>query len=379
MKKVDKKNLSKKVKLILSLFLVIFLFIFFWTNRSNFAPVNLGIWLKNEASCILPGQGFPLDLGENKVLQENFKLSRKNLVILGDSSFVSLSASGRKIFENNHNFENPCLKTSGLRSIIYDLGGKKFKIESLSKSVHTDITEENITCGAISESGIYCLVTRSKVYPSELRVFDVNNKEKYRYCFSDYYVTDAGISENSKQACVSGVNSEGGKLKSEVYILDFKSETPKLIMEIPYNFLHHICFFENGNVLAVGNKYASVINPGKSTRVDYSFENMELQDFDFNKKDGACFCLSTGNFGILTAINSEGTEIFKSNISENVESISYFQGKIAVLTQKEILIYNLLTSGKKSKEIKAGFKKVLLTPFSRVYLLGTKTIETLNI
>lgn len=43
--------------------------------------------------------------------------------------------------------------------------------------------ENEIISGAVSENGVYGLITESKDYLSEMIIFDKSGKEKYKYYF----------------------------------------------------------------------------------------------------------------------------------------------------------------------------------------------------
>ena len=83
----------------------------------------------------------------------------------------------------------------------------------------------------------------------------------------------------------SGISSDNGDIISNIYIIDTASGIIKSQFLIPDNLITDIKFFSNGNFVAIGDKYATFINPKTKSVVKQFYENNILKFYDFNKKN----------------------------------------------------------------------------------------------
>lgn len=370
----SKKTFNDIKNIILVLFLV-FLFLIIWVNRVKLYPENTLIWLKDKIySTIASGEGFPCEIEGEKISAENFKISNNNIIALSDNSLNIINCFGNVVRKEKHNFSNPCLKSGDVRNIIYDRGGKNFRIESLSQNLYSGKCEKNIIACAVSDSGTFAIVHQSASHLAETRIYNKKGKEKYSFSFSENYISDITLNSAGTEAAVCGIAAENGNISSSLYILDFNSSEPKLQFDLKDNTVTRLEYLSGENILALGDKYMSFINLKSKNITNYSYENKILKFYDFNKNEGICCCFSSsinesGNDEIVM-IGITGEEIFKIQTSETLSGISHRGSKTAAITPHKIILYNF--SGKTEGFIrtKNHAKKIILLPHSHACLLG---------
>ncbi len=379
----EQKKLFDDIKTVILVLFCSFLFLFLWVNRVKLSPDNVLLWIEGKAKSALFGPGYPCKIEGDKTYAENFKFSDGNLFILSDTAFTILNSSAKIVREDKHNFGHPCLKLGSTRGIIYDRGGKNFKIESCAKNISSGTTEKDIIGCAISDNGIYAIAQRSLDYLAELIIFNTNNKEKYKYSFSECYISDVSLNSAGTECAACGMSADNGNINSLVYIFDFKSETPKSQFKLNNNMIIRLEYMANGNILAIGDKYMAFINLKSKMIKNFPYDNKILKFYDFNKDYGICCCFSQSlteiNGDEIINLDTNGKELFCTQTHENISSLSRRKNRTVCLTKNKIISYGATGRNERSVDIQNHPQKILLAPHSYIYSLSGNAIEKWSI
>ncbi len=376
-------KIIKDIKKITLILLSVFLFLIVWNNRIKLHPDNVILWLKGNWMSFHMGKGFPQKAFGQAVSAENFNLMGKNPVALSDTGFTVFNNSGYLIRNEKHSFSNPLLKIGGIHAIIYDVGGKKYKIESIAESIYTSETDNNIISCSISENGKYGIVTESQNYLSELKVYDSKNSEKYRYYFSEHYICDFELNSAGDQGIASGINTEEGNINSYLYVLNFKFQEPQNKFKLENNLVTKVKYFSNGNILAIGDNYLSVINPASGSVKNFSFDEKLLKFYDFRKDRGICCCLSPSENKScddeIVVVDMLGKEIVSVSTNENLNSIAYSGKRIIASSKNKLYAYNYEGKPEGYIDNQPYFKKIIMNSGSYVYAIKSNEIYKVKI
>ncbi len=376
-------KLIKDIKKIILILTSVFLFLIIWNNRIKLHPDNVLLWLKGTWMSFRVGNGFPQEILGQAVAAENFAVIGRNPVVLSDSGFTVFNSSGCTIRTQRHNFSTPLLKIGGLRAIIYDLGGKNYKIESCAKSIYSSKTDNNIISCSIAENGKYAVVTESQNYLSELKVYDSKNSEKYGYYFSEHYICDFELNSSGDQGVACGINTEDGNINSYLYILNFKSKEPQNKFKLENNLVTKVKYFSNGNILAIGDNYLSVINQALGSIKNFSFDAKLLKFYDFKRDKGICFCLSPSEGKScddeIVVIDMFGKESICTSTNENLKSLAYFGNRIIAFAKDKLYAYNCEGKFEGYINNQPYFKKIIMESGSCAYALKGNEIYKIKI
>lgn len=376
-------KIIKDIKKIILILMSVFLFLTIWNNRVKLHPDNVFLWCKGAWMSLKIGQEFPKEILGQTVARDNFTTIGKNPIILSDSCFTVLNSSGLTLRTVKHNFSSPLLKTNGIRGILYDVGGKDYKIESCAESLSNFKTDDNIISCSIAENGSYSVVTESQNYLSELRVYNSKNLEKYRYYFSEHYICDFELNDSGNQGVACGINTENGTISSCLYLLNFKSKEPQNKFKLENNLVTKVKYFSNGNILAIGDNYLSVINPALGKVKNFSFDEKLLKFYDFKKDKGICLCLSPSQNKSyddeILVIDIFGNEIINTLTHENLESLAYSGNRIVASSKNRLYVYS--REGKFEGYINSQihFKKIVMVSNSYVYAFKGNEVYKIKI
>lgn len=326
------------------------------------------------------GSGYPTPIVGNCIKENNFSLIMDNASFVSDSSFVVLNDSAKIITKRQHSFGTPILKTNGNRALIYNLGGRDFRIDSIPNLLYKSNLEQNIIAGAISKSGTYALIMESKKYLSELIVFSSKHEEIYRYYFADYYINNIDINDKGDLVAVSGMSSNDGIIKSIIYTFELNNDEPKDIFEYSDNMIFSLHFISNRNILSIGDSVASYIRGSKSK--DYNYDGKKLITFDIDKKEGVSLVFSEDEDLIncqIVVLNKEA--MVKSDIKTDlkIKSIAYKYNKVVTIEGDMIKVYALSGKLKKQEDARMDARKIKIASGNRAYILGVSEIRRVRI
>lgn len=370
----------KRISLILiSVFFVLTL----WANRINLYPENILLWTESFVKSLSIKNNFPVQIQGEKIMTENLQLNSGYIVALSDSFFNVLSKKGKLIQSEKHNFSNPNIKSAGLRHIIFDRGGKNFKISSNTRTLYTSETEQNILTASIANDGTYAVVTQSPRYLAELYVYGINNSLKFKISFSDYYITNIEINSSSSEIALSGISAYNGDIISNVYIVDNASKTIKSQFELPDNMVTDIKYFANGNVVAIGDKYSAFISPKTKSVTKKDYENKILKFYDFDKSNTLCVCISSSinesSRDTIIKLNDQAEEILKIQTDQSFNDVILKGEKIIGVTKNKIFSYNMWGSCEGYMDTHKFYKKILPSENGKIYALNSCEISQIKL
>lgn len=170
----------------------------------------------------LMGSGsYPIELSSNETASV---ISRGSYYyVLSNTNINAFTNSGKELFSYTHGFERPVLKVSSSRALVFEQGGTEallFNIKGLDKIIKT---EKGIISAGVSDSGVYSLATFSDKYASAVSVYSKKHRVIYEWYSAENTVNNVAISPNGKKIAVSAFGSSGGKYRSVLSVLKFKS------------------------------------------------------------------------------------------------------------------------------------------------------------
>lgn len=327
-------------------------------------------------------EDYPTDIMGTSVLEHNIHLSDTGVAYISDTSVVRLDINGKVIFNQQHSFTKPVMKSSGEFAVVYSLGGGSFRIISETEELYRGTQGSSIVDCDINSSGVYCIVSDQTGYLSNLSVYDVNNNLIYSYSFNDYYVVSVSLSEKGDAAVVGAVNTSNGEMVSAVYVLDFSKTEPVKVFEYNDQMLYDVSFINDNHYAVVTDSLVSVVECTKYREVPYSFDNRVLTGYDFSYDNGVFLSLSRSGDGrdcSVVSLNCEGSEVGSFSTSLKVSTLNVRDDKIACLSEGHLYIYNTYGDSFGNWDVGSDARNVILTKSKYVYILGVSEIRRISI
>ncbi len=200
-----------------------------WLLKLEKAGISLGrnpdVTIDSDGIFVNTGKtaegNFPIMLSDSSDYQMD--MMEENLVILSDTDFSIYSSDGELIESRKHDYSNVVLETMGSRSLVYESGGKKFRVEDKRKTVIEKTVEDSIIFARISKEGYIAVISTSQNYSCMLTIYDNKGNPIY-YRGSVDRIIEVCFNNDSTGCRVTVIDANIGKIVSRAYGVKFTSE-----------------------------------------------------------------------------------------------------------------------------------------------------------
>lgn len=240
-KKNRKKNMGKtsvRNIIIIAVAAVVIIALGLFLTRNKWIPEleKLGIYIGHSKSAEIDENGvlsnngelaegnFPIMLSNSSDYQMD--IMKDDLVILSDTDFSIYSSDGELLEARSHDYSNVVLKTSADRSLIYESGGNKFRVETERKTVFEKTIEDKIIFARLSNDGYTAVVSTSDTYSCMLTIYDIKGNAIY-YRGSVDRIIEVCFNNESTGCRVTVMDANIGQIVSRAYEVNFSSADEK--------------------------------------------------------------------------------------------------------------------------------------------------------
>ena len=178
-----------------------------------------------------------------------YLLYRGNLALVDRSGVEVYNSAGRRTLADDPAFSDPRAAASEQYMLVYDLGGKSYALYNSLARIYTGTLDFPISGGAVSDSGMYAVVTGTREYTSAVLLYSRNNKLKNRF-LKDKYVIDVAISDDGDRVAIVSAESVDGAYCAEFQVSVPGRDTALATLNMPGVFPLAVRFFDN-NCFAV--------------------------------------------------------------------------------------------------------------------------------
>ena len=382
----EKTDLSpaavKKIIIGVAIALVAGLIVFAFANRDKLTPANLSVWWTYDVLGNA-GRGYPVNIVGTEVKSNNFTENQNRIAYASDTSFVTLNSTGSEIANVQLRHSKPVMKACENRFLTYGLGEKEYQVLSFDKALFTGEAQNVIYTGDIASNGVYCFVTEGDGFMSELYVFNSDNNRIFKYSFFFFYVNAVALNNDGSGCVACGLSSDGGAMKTGVYVLDFGKEEPVNTYVIPNDAIIDCKYISGRRAALVGDNASYVIKVGAEEYNTVSYEDKPMVNYCFSPKTGS-FALALSKSGdgrscTLISYNDNGDKIFEVDNKYGAESLSVLNGTMAVLDGNTIYAYNKAGELKYSCDAGTGSRAIILISDKTAYVLSINQIRLVDL
>lgn len=225
---------------------------------------------------------FPINITDDITYQ--FGSMGSKLLMLSDTHLYIYSSDGTLKDTRQHDYSNSILKTSDKRALVYESGGKNFKVESVRDTVYAKSMENNIIFARINSSGYVAVVTTADMYVCELRVFNERGDEiYYRGCVDR--IQDLCFTNDNNGCIIVTLDAYEGQIVSKLMYLGFQDSENDWKSESIETLCLGIEITSNDHLFLFGDTKCAYYDMAGSQIAGYSYKN-QLLSYGF--QDGRC-------------------------------------------------------------------------------------------
>ena len=314
-------------------------------------------------AVISMGRGdYPIDFESTST--ENLIAKSGYYYVLTDGEIKAVTNGGKVVFTYSHGFENPVIKTSGTRAVLFNQGGQDALIFTLSGLEDNITSEKEIINAAIGDDGTYALVTNADGYVAKVSVYKKNAKLIYEWYSASDMVNNVAVFKNGKKIAISTLKANVSGFDSKVMILNFNSANAEFQKEYDGEIIYNLSTeFSRGVTVATSNTF-DFLKIRKFESSEYKNEyNLQM----LRESSGGTLLLynrendKTDN--IIVAISKKGEVSFETKFSGIVTDIAMKNNHIYCISDTKA--YILDSNGGIVRTADCGFGAVRFSVVSK--------------
>ncbi len=220
------ENLASRlsfVRVVLYMVLLVFVVVAVASNRTLITYDNLYFLVRDINASNQTAQSevdyvnYPVSSGE-----ADFAVYRGGLVIAGCEVVTALSGSGRQTLSVNVAYASPVVRASDKYILTFGRGEQSFAVYNAFVQVHREETDFPVYDAAMADNGTFAIVTRSRDYTSEVKIYNSDMK----LLAADHiggYVTGLSIAPDGSALGIVSSEAENGVWTTRIKLIRFGS------------------------------------------------------------------------------------------------------------------------------------------------------------
>ena len=162
----------------------------------------------------------------------DFDVFGNKLALAGSNGISLYTDSGRTALQDTETISNPVIESSEKYMLVYDSGGKEYRVYNLFTKVHSEKTEYSVYGAATADNGSYAIITGDGKHLSCVKVYNRRFKEILTIGRNSY-VTDVSLSPSGDRTAVLSYAEDCGTFVTHLYLT--KTSRSKPYAEIVIN------------------------------------------------------------------------------------------------------------------------------------------------
>lgn len=296
-----------------------------------------GIFETIKIQSAITGSGsYPIELKSTETLNTITKGSYYYL--LTNTHISAYSNSGKEVLNFEHGFENPVIKTSASRSLVYDQGGKTFYVFDINSLLYTMTTEGEILTAAVANRGNFAVATTNEKYTASVTVYDDEAQNIYEWYSAKDMINAIGLSSSGDKLAVATLNVDDSKFKSTLSVFQYDSATAEYTES-----------FDNTLIRTIDTSFSSYFTVATDKKIkSYKWRNFKNNSYenDYNlmffdsTDDGYISVFSRENNrsdNRVVVLDKSGEIKYQFNYKGTISDISADGDKVYLLSETELL------------------------------------------
>ena len=274
-------------------------------------------------------------------------------------------------------YSAPMLDVADGYALAYDQGGLSATLVTSVSTASTQTLKSPILTGAVSPSGNYVLLTDESGYRTAATVFSSDGKQLFKWATPDYYFQTAALSDDGKTLALVGFRQQGTALESTLFLRSITSEDQMTTVPLGSTVGLAARYLSGGTLALIGDDRCLFAGADGTILSEMSYTADDLTVFAFGEDavalalrsySGAARC----ELFILTPAADDETEPPALLLSEELQSLSFADHRLAVLTAGGLYCYTSELEPLWKNTEAAGASRVLLSDDGAVWVLYAK-------
>ncbi len=274
--------------------------------------------------------------------EQDFVLYRGGLAVAGNTSVTVFSATGRQLLSETVQYRNPIAVGAGKYLLVYEMGGKQYSLYNSNARLYEGNAEYPISGAAVSDSGMYALVTSAERSTSSVSLYNNRFQLINRYN-KDGYVTDVAIDATGKHVAILTAASQSGVLATKLMIAVPGEGEARAETELGASMGLSLAFTDSGQVAVLCRDRVLFADANGALIQTWSFDGKQLARFCVGR-DGAAVVLKKNMISaknILIVFDKNGKIVYNETVSKEIEQMDRMGNVLYAMTEGGVLRIDL--------------------------------------
>lgn len=354
----------KVAQRILVLLLVFFLLFSIFTNIREITYGNLFYFVRDFGNAVDIESTNYETLSYDVYQNQNFSLYRGGIAAVSPSNVSVFTATGRRTLKSRADFVIPYSVCSDKYVLVYDMSGNSFALYNSFSKVYTESFDYPITDAAISDSGVFAVLTRSSDYKSVINVYNKSFKLIGRYS-KNLYALDLSIDDKGERMAVLFYDVGDGRGRTTLRVYDISNrvsdkrdpDEDRILCEREIEYAFPIsCSFNSGGGLSVITDSSILLLDGNLDPGDSIGYNAEVSAV-YTGENGAAVALGSGALNDrnrIIAFDGNGKLLYDETVRSSVREISVLDEYVFVKSDTGAMRINTRNGDEERYECQSG-------------------------
>ncbi len=294
-------------------------------------------------------------------VSQSFTLYRQGLAVAGNTSVTLFTATGRQVLSKSIQYQNPVAVGSGKYLLVYELGGTQYSLYNSYGQIYAGRAESPLQGAAVSESGMYALVTQSAQSPSVVELYDSDFDPVARYPYPDAYVTDLALNAKGSRLAVLTSAAEGGSFATRLHLYQPGEEGELAAADMRAGLGLRCAFTETGAVAVLCSAGVYFVSDRGTLETEYAFHGQTVACADVNGSGCAVVLKKSGNSAEneIIVFDKSGKMMYNNKTVEKADAIALCGGSL-FLRQPDGVLRVRCADGSEEKTACVTDRRVML-------------------
>lgn len=271
-----------------------------------------------------------------------------DLMVCSASGVRLYSVSGGLYLEDHCTLSTPILTSGGGAGLVYDAGGSQLYVYRDRKQVFSLPVEagRTILSASLSAQGRLAVVTQASGVKGSATVYDESFRPALSVDLSSRFITDAILSPDGSTLALATAGQTDGVFDSQVafYRLNRPGDNndPDATCSLGSNTVLALRW-TSGPLRVLGENGLCFVEPSGTLAGSYSYSGRYLKGFALDR-EGSCALLlgkyRAGSSAELVTVSSDGTELDRLSLNDQVLSLSSGGRYVSLLTADGLTIFS---------------------------------------
>lgn len=204
--------------------------------------------------------------------QLDLEMYKGDLVVAGSSYFYLCDLQGNKRLYEKSTFSNPIIVSSDKYLLVYGLSEYTYTLYNTFSKLHTESFDYPITGAAVSDKGLYAIVTKTTEYRSVVYLYN-SSFERIGAIYKDKYIMDVSFNNDSSELLITSLYSKNGNYCTEIVNYAPYSDKPNSSLEVEGSMVIQSGYNSKGGFSVMYDNKIEFYNKSSELCNTYNFPN----------------------------------------------------------------------------------------------------------